>query len=125
MPHADKPNFVVGSVQKLENGHDQGLDRCSRSLLDEYVAVPSMSEGEEDQFYGIVEGHHETCHARIRDGDGLVSQNLAYEEWDDRSSRCHDVAIAGPANQRGATIELARRCYHHFFHHRLADAHGV
>ncbi|MCY1232644.1 hypothetical protein D9M72_451490 [compost metagenome] len=125
MASADFAHFVIGLAHQFQDGLRENLHRGGGRFLHKDVAVVAVLEGMQHQFDRIFQSHHETGHGRVGHGDGLARQHLLHEQRDDRAAGGHDVAVAGAADDGVGAFQISAGGNHHFFHHGLADAHGV
>src|SRR5690606_20526132 len=50
---------------------------------------------------------------------------LIDEQWDHRSSGCHNIPISGKAYDRSVVGNVPGSCHGNFFHKCLTDSHGI
>ena len=75
--------------------------------------------------HGFVQAHQEAGHLRVGDGDGLARFDLVDKQGDNAAAAGHDVAVAGAADGGSLGLDGARLRADNFFHHCLADSHGI
>ncbi|MCY1211318.1 hypothetical protein D9M72_230290 [compost metagenome] len=125
MTSADLAHLMIRLTHQLQDGLRQHLHRSGRCLLHKDVAVIAVLEGVQDQFDCVVQRHHEPGHGWVRHGDWLACEHLLNKQRNDRTTRRHDVAVAGAANDGARAFEIPAGGNHHLFHHSFANSHSV
>ena len=114
--------FAIGFFQRL---CQSGQGGC-RSLLHEQVSIVCMGKSIHYQIYRIVQRHHEARHVRIGNRDRLAFHHLLHPKGNHRTTAGHHVAITCTTDGGPGTLaQLTAFGHSHFFHQRLAHAHGI
>lgn len=121
------PNVLNSGLRtsELDDGLGQSLDGCRGGLLNKQITLFSVLESEKNKIDRVIQSHHKAGHVAVRDGDRAPSLNLFKEEWDDGTTRSHDVAITGQAQNGVARKQLSRAGDDVLLHEGLRDAHRV
>lgn len=124
MAGADHLDFVLG-IEEFKQRLGQIGNGRGRSFLHKDVALIAVRVGVEDQVHRIVQGHEKAGHVRVGDGEGFALFDQFDKQGDDRTTRGHDIAVAGTVEGRLLGVGKARFGDDDLLHHRLGDSHGV
>ena len=115
----------AGIAEQLLHGFGKVPNGGGGALLHKQVAGVGVPERKGHKVHGFVQAHQEAGHLRVGDGDGLARFDLVDKQGDNAAAAGHDVAVAGAADGGSLGLDGARLRADNFFHHCLADSHGI
>ena len=123
--HTDDADILLVTAEQLADGVGLGANGTGGSLLHQDIAALAVLEGEQNQVYGLIQGHDKAGHGTVGDGDGVPCAELVDPQGDDRATGAHNVAVAG-TNDLGLIGGNDSGFGHgDLLHHGLGDAHGA
>ena len=115
----------AGIAEQLLHGFGKVPNGGGGAFLHKQVAGVGVPERKGHKVHGFVQAHQEAGHLRVGDGDGLARFDLVDKQGDNAAAAGHDVAVAGAADGGSLGLDGARLRADNFFHHCLADSHGI
>ena len=124
MPGADDAG--AGIAEQFLHGFGQVANGGGVGLLDEQIARVGVFKSKLHKVDSLVEIHQEAGHIGVGDGDGIASANLVNEQWNNRSTAAHDVAVPRAADDRIPALSRHSSVgIDDMFHHGFGNPHCV